>query len=157
MPKFGKVLGIDYGNVRIGIAISDEDKIVAFPKESIKNTSKKEVLRRLKVLIETEKVVEIIVGMPFSMEGAKSDQTMLTEKFIKFFKSQIDLPIGTWDERLTSVQSDVILNTLRLRGHKRKIERDIIAASLILQNYLDCKRNKGKKGKQGEHISLKNK
>jgi putative Holliday junction resolvase len=95
--------------------------------------------------------------MPYSMEGDKSDQTKLTEKFVDFLKVNINIPVEIYDERLTSIESDVILNTLRLRGHKRKTERDIIAASLILQNYLELKRNKGKKGKQGEHISLKNK
>jgi len=157
MPKSGKVLGIDYGNVRIGVALSDEAGIVAFPKESIKNTSKSDVLKRVKELVEAENVSEIVVGMPYSMEGSKSDQTKLTEKFIDFLKVNIDIPIEIYDERLTSIESDVILNTLRLRGDKRKTERDIIAASLILQNYLELKRNKGKKGKQGEHISLKNK
>jgi putative Holliday junction resolvase len=157
MPKSGKVLGIDYGNVRIGVALSDEDGIIAFPKESIKNTSKSDVLKRLKQLVEAENAKEIIVGMPYSMEGDKSDQTKLTEKFVDFLKVNINIPVEIYDERLTSIESDVILNTLRLRGHKRKTERDIIAASLILQNYLELKRNKGKKGKQGEHISLKNK
>jgi putative holliday junction resolvase len=157
MPKSGKVLAVDYGNVRIGIALSDEEQVVSFPKESINNTSKVNVLKRIKEIIEVENVTEIVIGMPYSMEGSKSDQSNKTEGFYKFIKESVSIPVFTYDERLTSVESDVILNTLRLRGSKRKIERDIIAASLILQNYLQYKRNKGKKGAQGEHISLKNK
>jgi len=157
MPKSGKVLAVDYGNVRIGIALSDEDQVVSFPKESIRNTSKINVLKRIKEIIEADNVLEIVIGMPYSMEGAKSDQSIKTENFYKFIKESVSIPVLTYDERLTSIESDVILNTLRLRGNKRKIERDIIAASLILQNYLEYKRNKGKKGAQGEHISLKNK
>lgn len=149
MLEKGKVLGIDYGDKRIGIAISDVDQTMAFGKTSIENSSLKEVIKSIIDLCNAEKVVKIVVGLPLSMEGKKTAQTEKVENFVNALKEPVKIPIEYHDERLTSLSSDVILNTLDIRGkskHKtRKTERDIIAASLILENYLHLKGKRGKR------------
>jgi len=155
MPIKGKILGIDYGNARIGIAISDFDQEIAFPKDTLQNTSLNKVILEIHEICTNEKVVEIVLGMPYSMNGKISEQTEKTLKFLALLKKNLSVPVEIHDERLTSIESDVILTTLNMRGEERKNSRDKIAASLILKNYLDYKRsNREKGGKKGE-LSLK--
>ncbi len=143
MPKKGKLLGIDYGDAKIGIAISDESQTVAFGRVLIKNKSHEAVIKQIKEICDKEKVVEIIIGLPLNMDGEKTKQTRKVEHFGETLRLQIGIPIKFHDERLTSAESDAILYTLGVKGSgksKKKIkkqEQDIIAASLILQNYLN--------------------
>jgi putative Holliday junction resolvase len=145
MPNKGKVLGIDYGDVKIGIAISDESQTVAFGRVLIKNKSQKDTIAQIKKLCEDENIVEIVIGLPLNMDGEKTEQTRKVEQFGEELKSEIGLPINYHDERLTSAESDAILYTLGVTGsgkskkNIKKQEQDIIAASLILQNYLNFK------------------
>lgn len=133
----GKILGIDYGTKRIGIAVSDESRQVAFGRKFIKNKSKQYVISELKELCEEEKVVEIVVGYPLNMEGDHTATTNMVDNFIKLLENEFETPIITHDERLTSKQGDVILSSLGKKGDAKKNESDIIAATIILQNYLD--------------------
>jgi len=149
MPKKGKVLGIDYGDARIGLAISDEDQIIAFPKETIQNTSFNEGLRLIKEICDKERIVKIVIGMPFSLDGSKKEQAVKTEEFGNLLKETLKIPLIYHDERLTSVESDDILSTLNMRGTERKLRKDTIAASLILKNYLDLVSKREKREGKG--------
>ncbi|MBN1494208.1 Holliday junction resolvase RuvX [Candidatus Peregrinibacteria bacterium] len=146
MPDTGKVLGIDYGDANIGIAVSDINQDIAFPKITIKNISLYDLIAQIKNLCDDLGVVEIVVGMPVSMSGLKSPQTIKTEKFISELKKMLQIPVYSHDERLTTKEVHVIFASLDVTGTKEKRIKDEIAASLILKNYLDLKRNKGKKG-----------
>jgi putative Holliday junction resolvase len=137
MTQKGKILGIDYGDKRIGVAISDPDRMVAFGKTVIQNESLEKAVGAVKNLCEEEKITEIVLGLPLNMDGTETEQTDKVKKFKDSLEQAIKLPINLHDERMTSVESDGILNTLGVRGNARKEEQDKIAASLILQNYLD--------------------
>lgn len=120
-----KVIGIDYGLKRIGIAISDPDGTVAFPRETLTKKSTEEVIQYLKDLIQEEEVGKIIIGWPLSLEGKITAQTEKTEVFINALNESIDIPIEKMDERWTTAQAD------RTQGD------DAVAAQIILQNHLD--------------------
>lgn len=143
MPKKGKLLGIDYGDAKIGIAISDDSQTVAFGRVLLKNESRQIVIKKIKELCEEEGIVGIVIGLPLNMEGEKTLQTEKVESFAQALTEEINLPVNFHDERLTSMESDAILYTLGVRGSGKskkivkKQEQDIIAASLILQNYLN--------------------
>jgi len=148
MGNLGKIMGIDYGDARIGVALSNPEKQIAFGREMILNKSKKAAIHRIKQICKEDKVDLIILGLPLSMEGEESEQT---EKVIRFGKSlakAVEIPVEYHDERLTTYESNGILASLGMSGRDKKKERDIIAASLILQNYLDSiLTDKGGKGR----------
>lgn len=149
MTNKGKALGIDYGDRRIGIAISDDGREVIFPREYVLNTGNQEVIKKIKQLCEQEKIVLIVVGLPLNMEGEDSGQTKKVRKFTESLKEVVDAEIALHDERLTTRRSDVILTSIGKRSKRedaKKEEIDSIAASLILQNYLDLLgKSQGKK------------
>ena len=140
MTNKGKALGIDYGDRRIGIAVSDETQEVVFPREYISNEGDVEVIQKIKELCEQEKIILVVVGLPLNMEGEDSEQTKKVHKFTQELTEAVDQEIVLHDERLTTRQSDVILTSIEKRSNReqaKKEEIDSIAASLILQNYLD--------------------
>lgn len=139
----GKVLGIDYGHVRVGIAVSDYVQSIAFGRDSIKNKSRKYLLKEIREICKTEKIVKIVIGLPLNMEGKNTSQTFEAKKFGKLLEKATKIPVVYNDERLTSVESDGILNALGYRGPQKRNEKDKIAASIILQNYLDLIGKKG--------------
>lgn len=148
MTKQGKVLGIDYGDRRIGIAVSDYARQIPFVREYLKNTGKKNVLHALKTFCEKEDITLIVVGLPLNMEGKDSKQTQKVRRFVFALKKVVSIPIVLHDERLTTRRSNVILTAIGNKEEEKKEKRDSIAASLILQNYLESIRGKvsGEKG-----------
>jgi len=150
MPETGKVLGIDYGDANIGIAVSDINQEISFPKFTIKNITLEDVILQIGNLCEELNIVEVVVGIPVSMSGESSKQTEKTQNFVNNLKKSLKIPVFLQDERLTTREGHVILASLNAKGTKEKRIKDVIAASLILKNYLELKRNKGKRGKQGE-------
>ena len=146
MPETGKVLGIDYGDANIGIAVSDIDQEISFPKTTIKNLALDDAILQINNLCKELNIVEIVVGIPVSMSGESSEQTTKTLDFVNKLKKSIKVPVVLHDERLTTHESHVILTSLNTKATKEKRIKDVIAASLILKNYLELKRNKGKKG-----------
>lgn len=132
MPK---ILGLDWGQKRIGVAISDSEKLMAFPKTSIQNNN--EAIKKIGEICKKENVNLIVLGYPYNLEGEQNDSTVAVEKFAKRLNEELNIDIDFIDERLTSVQSDSIITSINIKKEDRKKETDIIAASLILKNYLD--------------------
>lgn len=143
-PK--RTIGIDFGLARIGIALSDERKIIAMPVETISTGKKSEqtintVLHTIEKL-EQEKcatIDEIIVGLPLLMSGKKGFLADEVTHFISLLKQAIQIPIITWDERLTTVQAERSLRESHMSRKKRSKVIDKISATIILQSYLDAK------------------
>jgi len=148
----GKVLGIDHGDKRIGVAVSDNQRQIAFRRQYIENTNKTEVIQTIKTLCEQDQITLIVVGLPINMEGDDTDQTRKVRKFSKALGQAVNLKIVLYDERLTTRRSDAILTSIGKRGKERKQERDSIAASLILQNYLDLLGKRQGREKGDNHI-----
>lgn len=134
MPK-GKILGLDWGHKRIGVAISDSDRIMAFSRTSIRNNDK--AIIEIGKICSDENVKLIVLGYPLNMDGEKTKSTMAVEAFTAELKSKLEIDVVFHDERLTSSESEGIITSIGIKKEDRKKETDIIAASLILKNYLD--------------------
>jgi putative Holliday junction resolvase len=136
----GRVLAIDYGSVRIGIALSDDTNTIAFGKEVITNDNKS--LAKLKNLIVTNNVSEVILGYPLSLKNEKTQQTLhvesFEEKLIALFTNG-SITIKRWDERFTSKMAadSMIESGMSRKNRQKKSNLDIISAALLLQSYLD--------------------
>ncbi len=142
-----KIMGIDHGKVRIGVAVSDESSSIAFGREIILNN--KDVFSKLKKFISDESITRIVIGYPLTLKGEKSEQTLSVEKFEAELKNALSVPpynnitITLWDERFTSkLASDSMLESgMKRKKRQQKGNIDIISASLMLQSYLDSRKN----------------
>jgi len=132
-----RVLALDYGDSKIGVAISDPMRIIAKPIKVIKNSNFNSVLKEINNIIIEFQIKEILIGFPITLKNKKSIQTEKVIKFIDLLKENIELPIHSYDERLTSKMA---INSLILQGVKtghNKKDIDKTAAAIFLQNYLD--------------------
>ena len=134
----GRILALDVGDVRIGIAVSDIMKIIANPLETYKRTGdlSKDVAYIAKLCKERE-VSLIVSGLPKNMRGEETLQTEKTRDFVAEVERQTGLPVEFIDERLTSVSAERVLIEGNVRRENRKKVIDKVAATIILQNYLD--------------------
>ncbi len=138
-----RILGIDYGEARVGVAITDELNITAQGLETIqRNGSDKVVLRRLDEILEQYEVNTIVVGMPFNMNGTISQRAEITEQFIHKLKCKYNkLKIDWIDERLTTVEAHKTMNFLDVNKNKKRNIVDTISAVYILETYLNKLKN----------------
>ena len=133
-----RILGIDYGDSRVGIAISDPLLITAQGLETISyNGNDKILLSRIEEIVKKYEVETIVVGMPLNMNGTKTERAEITEKFIHKMKCKFGkIPIETIDERLTTVEAHKTMNYLNVNKHKKRSIVDTISAVYILETYL---------------------
>ena len=132
-----RVLGIDYGDSRIGLALSDPMKIIAKPFKTLNNN--KDLLAEFKLIIDNNQIIEFVVGYPINMKGKKTLQTKKVDDFIVFLERNFNLAIIKIDERLSSVSA---INSLIKQGVKtgyNKSKIDETSAAIILQEFLDQK------------------
>ncbi len=133
-----RILGIDYGDSRIGVAISDPMGWTAQGLEMIKSKeSLKKAVLRLSEIIKEYGVTDIVIGYPINMNGTKGPRTERTEEFIKKICDFGEFNIIKWDERLTTVSAHRTMNELGIKASKKKDIVDTMSAVLILQGYLD--------------------
>ena len=138
-----RILGIDYGDARVGIAITDELNITVQGLETIqRNGSDRIVLRRLDEILEKYEVDTIVVGMPLNMNGTVSERAKITQKFIHKLKCKYNkLKIDWIDERLTTVEAHKTMNFLDINKNKKRNIVDTISAVYILETYLNKFKN----------------
>ena len=138
-----RILGIDYGEARVGVAITDELNITAQGLETIqRNGSDKVVLRRLDELMQIYDVRTMVVGMPLNMNGTISERAKVTEQFVHKLKCKYNkIKIDTIDERLTTVEAHRTMNFLDVNKHKKRNIVDTISAVYILETYLNKLKN----------------
>jgi putative holliday junction resolvase len=134
-----RVLAIDHGAKRIGLALSDELGMVALPLETFPAEPLSALLERLKELITEKQVELVLVGMPRNMDGSYGPAATKTQQFVTVLREAIDIPVQTWDERLTTMQANRLLIQADVRRDKRKQKVDKIAAAILLQSYLDSR------------------
>lgn len=132
-----KYLGIDYGDKRIGIAISDELNMFAHPVKVIENRGMENNIKAIIEIIAANKIDRIIVGYPLNMNGTSGERCEKTDLFINELSVHFHGEIIKWDERLTTVSADKMLLEFDMSRKKRKKVIDKIAACYILQGYLD--------------------
>jgi putative holliday junction resolvase len=132
-----RILAIDHGTKRMGIALSDELKMIAQPLEFIPAEPFDQFLARLKEILRQQEVELILVGMPRNMDGSYGPAALKVQEFIAVLKETIAIPLKTWDERLTSAQANRFLVDANVRRSQRREKVDKTAAAILLQSYLD--------------------
>jgi len=132
-----RILALDPGSKRIGIAISDELMLIAQPLEYVPATPFDGVVTRLQTIVKEKGVELLLVGMPINMNGTEGQAAARVREFIDALANEIRLPIKTWDERLTSAQANRLLIEGNIRRRDRKQKVDKMAAAILLQSYLD--------------------
>ncbi len=138
-----RYLGIDFGEKRVGLAITDPTRLIAQPLETVVYKSRKELFLRLKKVIDDFGVIKIILGLPVSMNGSDSQKTREVRDFADDLIKQVSVPVDMLDERLTTVQANLLLQQLGKKASKSRDKVDQIAAQYILQTYLDREKNRG--------------
>ncbi len=132
-----RILALDHGTKRIGVAVSDEMKMIATPLEYIPAEPFAGFLARLREIIREKEVELIIIGMPRNMDGSYGPAALKVQEFVAVLKDALTIPIKTLDERLTTVQAQKFLIQGNVRRDKRKEKVDKTAAAILLQGYLD--------------------
>ena len=136
------IMSIDYGDARTGAAVSDKYEMLAFPVCVIHEKDKGLLSEKITCLAKEKEAELIIVGYPKNMDGSEGFKAQAAAEFADILKESTNLPIELWDERLTTVSAHKILNDNNVRGKKRKDTVDAVAAVIILQSYLEYRKNK---------------
>ena len=150
--KQGKILALDYGRVRIGLAIADSEARIAQPYDTLERINRNEDMRRLREFVRDQNVQQIVVGLPLRLDGTHGDMAEETARFANRLRKQIGIPVAMMDERLTSWEAERILEEelgrrithetthdgkrKLLRNAQGKYTVDAIAATVILREYL---------------------
>lgn len=134
----GRILGIDYGTKRIGLALSDSGQILASPLTVVHGETA--LYRELERLLNEEPVERLVVGLPLNMNGTVGPKAREVLAFKKRLEERFGLPVDTSDERLSTVQADVAMREAGLSFRKRAQRLDKVAAQIVLQAYLDRQR-----------------
>ena len=132
-----RILALDHGTKRIGVAVSDETKTIAQPLEYIPAEPFADFLARLKQLLIDKEIDLVLIGLPRNMDGSYGPAAQKVEAFVAVLRSAVTIPVKTWDERLTSSQANKILIQGGVRREKRREKVDKMAAAILLQSYLD--------------------
>ncbi len=136
-----RIIGLDVGEKRIGVALSDELGIAAHPLTVIMRDGLEKDLRKIKEIVQEYSTVQIVVGIPVNMNGTIGESARKMLSFTDFLRKELPVSIETWDERLTTVSSEKVLLEADLSRRKRKKVIDKVAATLLLQCYLDNRRS----------------
>lgn len=140
-----KILAVDYGDTRTGLAISDRTEFLATPVGTVTERNAERLAQKVADSAKEQGAELIVVGLPINMNGTRGPRAEKCEAFAQMLKELVDCPIEMWDERSTTVTAHNILNTTNVRGKARKAVVDTVAASIILESYLDHRRkNKDK-------------
>ena len=144
-----RIMGLDFGSKTVGVAVSDELLLTAQGLEIIRRkeeNKQRQTLARIEELIVEYGVTEIVLGYPKNMNDTLGDRVQKTEEFKEKLERRTGLPVVLWDERLTTVAADKLMMEAGIRRENRKEHVDRIAASFILQGYLDYIGNQRKDG-----------
>jgi putative Holliday junction resolvase len=132
-----RILALDHGTRRVGVAVSDELQMIAQPLEYIAPQPFADFLTRLKEILRDKEISLILVGLPRNMDGSYGPAALKVQEFVAALKDAVTVPIKTWDERLTTVQAQKFLIQGNVRRDQRKQKVDKTAAAILLQSYLD--------------------
>ena len=135
-----RVLGIDHGERRIGLAISDPLQMTSQALGFYELRGKKSDLEYFRRLVEEHRISEIVIGLPLKMDGTKGDRALEAEEFGSWLQQSLEIPVAFWDERLTTKQALGILQEQNIRQKRGKKVKDQLSASIILSAYLERKR-----------------
>ncbi len=135
----GRVMGVDYGGKRVGLALSDPLRTVATPLETVDGSVPKAALRRIRDVAIDRNVGDIVVGHPLHMDGGRGELALAAEAFAEKLRGQLTgVGVHLWDERLSTAEAERALRAAAAKAARRKELRDQLAAQLILQSWLDA-------------------
>ena len=132
-----RLLGIDLGQARVGLAISDELGLLAHPLETFPAESSKNLMERIAAIVRERKIEQIVVGLPRNMDGSAGPAAEEALAFVEKLRTQSKCPVVTWDERLTTVAANRALHEAGRKTRGTRNQVDQVAAQIILQGYLD--------------------
>jgi len=135
-------MGLDIGDKRIGVAMSDPVGILASPLTQIQRTGTEVAIEAILELVRQYDVKRILAGLPYSIDGSMGPQAQKVESFLKKLSERLDIPVETWDESYTTVAAASKMVEAGVRKDRRKKQIDAAAAAIILQEYLDTIRTK---------------
>lgn len=131
-----RIMSIDYGDARTGVAISDLLCSLVGSTTVIHSRNPEKTAEEIRKLVQTHQVTELVVGLPKNMDGTEGPRAALCREFAELLRTVTGLPVAMWDERRTTVEAHNILSAHNYHGQKRKNTVDAVAASLILEGYL---------------------
>ena len=137
----GRIAGIDFGTVRIGIAVSDPRQTIASPYENYTRKDPAQDARRFQRLVSEEEIVQFVVGLPIHLDGNESAKSLEARDFGKWLEQQTGIPVDYHDERFTSVEAENQLLAVDMSRAKRQQRLDMLAAQLLLAAYLESRRD----------------
>ena len=135
-----KIMAVDLGQVRTGLAVSDPTEQLASPVGTITEKNTDKLLEKVAAAAREQGVQQLVVGHPRNMDGSRGESARRAETFAASLEKAAALPVVLWDERMTTVSAIGYLNQTDTRGKKRKAVVDTVAANIILQDYLDSRR-----------------
>ncbi len=133
-----RYLGLDIGDKRIGIAISDSSGLFAMPFEVYNTVGAKKDQQYITKLVLEQQIETVVIGLPINMNGTEGERALICREFARRLRNRLRIPIEMQDERLSTVSAERILIDADVSRKKRKTIIDKLAAQVILQNYLDC-------------------
>jgi len=136
-PTQGRIAGVDFGEVRIGIAICDPTQRLASPLENYSRRSREEDAQHFQLLVDREQIVGFVVGLPLFASGDESQKSREARQFGAWLEGATGCPVQFFDERYSTVAAEQILTGAGLTSKKRKQRRDMLAAHIILASFLE--------------------
>jgi putative Holliday junction resolvase len=136
-------MALDVGGRRIGVALSDPTRVLASPLTTLRAEPRERALGEIAALVRRHEVVEVVVGLPLTLSGEVGPQAQLIAQFAEMLKAELSIPVHLFDERLTTVAAERMMIELGMKPEQRKARIDEVAASIILQDFLDSNRQRG--------------
>lgn len=133
--------GIDYGHVRIGIALSDPGRTIVSPLENYTRRSSEQDAQRFRLLVAEQQVTRFVVGLPIHLDGRESEKSQEARTFGAWLSETTGVPVEYFDERFSSCEAEQLLLGADMTRKKRKKRRDMLAAQIILSSYLESRSN----------------
>ncbi len=137
LPKQGRLLAIDHGKKRIGLAVTDISRMLVNPQETLNHPKLAVNAEAIKKLVENETVVGLVVGYPLNMDDSEGPRCQSVRQFVRNLEAYVQLPTLYWDERLSSDIAQELMLQAGVRGAQRSSKVDKLAAAAILQSYLE--------------------
>lgn len=135
MPR---TLGLDYGDRRLGFAVSDDSGTIAFPHTVVTCRNAEEAVAAIERIAKETRAQKLVVGLPINMNGTLGPRAEMTQEMIRRLRGRLSIPIESWDERLSTCSAEHVLIEAGASRKRRKEVIDKLAAQILLQNYLDA-------------------
>ena len=139
-----KILALDFGEARTGIAMCDENELISYPLETIFEKDEIKLIEKINNVVILKKANMILVGLPLNMDGSEGKKAAICRNFAEKLKLKTNLPIALWDERQTTKQALKYLINMNIKKNKKKNIIDTISATIILDSFLQYKKNNSK-------------